>query len=59
MTNPRAIKYRRLALREKDPEVVRLLQSIADEAENGTLCAPPRKSSRPIAPTPATSSDAE
>jgi hypothetical protein len=37
MTNGRAVRYRRLALAERDPENARLLQLIADEAESGVL----------------------
>jgi hypothetical protein len=36
-TNERAVRYRRLALAEPDPEKARLLQTIADEAERGVL----------------------
>lgn len=38
MSNPRAIRYRRLALAEQDSEKARLLQLIADEADRGVLC---------------------
>jgi hypothetical protein len=38
MSNPRAVRYRRLALQEADAEKAKLLQSIADEAERGILC---------------------
>ena len=38
MTDPRAVRYRRLALVEKDPETARLLRLLADEAEQGILC---------------------
>jgi hypothetical protein len=38
MSNPRAVRYRRLALQETDAEKARLLQAIADEAERGVLC---------------------
>jgi hypothetical protein len=34
----RAIRYRRLALREPDKAKAALLQKIADEAERGVLC---------------------
>jgi len=37
MSNPRAIKYRRLALAEADQEKVRLLHRLAEEAEQGIL----------------------
>jgi hypothetical protein len=36
-SHERAVKYRRLAMVESDPERVRLLQQIADEAERGVL----------------------
>jgi len=37
MSNPRAIRYRRLALAEQDSAKARLLQLIADEADRGVL----------------------
>jgi hypothetical protein len=37
MSNPRSVRYRRLALAEPDPEKARVLQRIADEAEQGVL----------------------
>jgi hypothetical protein len=37
MSNPRAVRYRRLALAEQDSEKVRLLQLIAEEADRGVL----------------------
>jgi hypothetical protein len=37
MSNDRAVRYRRLALAELDPEKARLLQLIADEADRGVL----------------------
>jgi hypothetical protein len=37
MSNPRAVKYRRLALVEPDPEKVKLLHRLAEEAEQGIL----------------------
>jgi hypothetical protein len=39
MSNPRAVRYRRLALAEPDKEKAELLQLIADEAERGVLCS--------------------
>ncbi len=39
MSNPRATRYRILALAEQDSEKARLLQLIADEADRGVLCA--------------------
>jgi hypothetical protein len=37
MTNPRAVRYRRLALIEQDNEKAELLRLIADEADRGVL----------------------
>ena len=39
MSNPRAVRYRRLALQEPDKENAQLLQLLADEADRGVLCA--------------------
>jgi hypothetical protein len=36
-SNNRAVRYRRLALAEPDPEKSKLLQLIADEADRGVL----------------------
>ena len=38
MSNPRAVRYRRLALVEQDNEKAQLLRLIADEADRGVLC---------------------
>ena len=38
MSNPRALRYRRLALQEPDSERAQLLRAIAEEAERGVLC---------------------
>ena len=38
MSNPRAARYRRLALLEQDSQKAKLLQLIADEADRGVLC---------------------
>ena len=38
MSNPRAVRYRRLALAEADREKADLLHKIAEEAGNGVLC---------------------
>ena len=38
MSNPRAVRYRRLALQEPDSERAKLLRAIAEEAERGILC---------------------
>jgi hypothetical protein len=37
MSNVRAVRYRRLALAEPDPEKANLLQQLADEADRGVL----------------------
>jgi hypothetical protein len=37
MSNPRAVRYRRLALIEQDNEKVKLLHLIADESDRGVL----------------------
>jgi hypothetical protein len=37
MSNPRAVRYRRLALAEQDREKADLLHRIADEADQGVL----------------------
>jgi hypothetical protein len=37
MSNPRAVRYRRLALAEEDKEKADLLYKLADEAEKGVL----------------------
>jgi hypothetical protein len=36
-SNSRAVRYRRLALAESDPEKSKLLQLLADEADRGVL----------------------
>ena len=37
MTSPRAVRYRRLALAERDSEKAELLRLLADEADRGVL----------------------
>jgi len=37
MTNPRAVRYRKLALVEQDNEKAQLLRQLADEADRGVL----------------------
>jgi hypothetical protein len=37
MSNPRAVRYRRLALAEEDKQKADLLYKIADEADEGVL----------------------
>lgn len=44
MTDARALRYRKLALAEKDADAARLLRLIADEAERGILCIAERPS---------------
>jgi hypothetical protein len=51
MSNPRAVKYRRLALAETDQEKVRLLQRLADEAEQGILVTSDWRRVPPPVPT--------
>lgn len=52
----RALKYRRLALVERDQRTAALLRQLADEAEKGLLCTPDWKRSDnevdPDAPKP-------
>jgi len=38
MSNPRAVRYRRLALAEEDREKADLLYKLADEVDKGVLC---------------------
>jgi hypothetical protein len=38
MSNPRATRYRRLALAEEDREKAELLYKLATEAESGVPC---------------------
>ena len=49
MSNARAVKYRRLALAESDQEKSRLLQRLAEEAEQGILVTADWRA-RPSAP---------
>jgi hypothetical protein len=37
MSNPRSVRYRRLAMVESDPAKANLLYQIADEADRGVL----------------------
>jgi hypothetical protein len=46
MSDARAIRYRRLAMIEKDPERARILRQIADEADRGVLCVSSRCAGR-------------
>jgi len=39
MNQSRAMRYRKLALKESDKEKAQLLQLLADEADRGVLCA--------------------
>jgi hypothetical protein len=50
MSNPRAVKYRRLALVEPDPERAQLLHLLAEEAERGILVTSDWR--RPATPPP-------
>jgi hypothetical protein len=47
MTNPRAIRYRRLALAEEDRAKADLLLKLADECDRGLLCTAEWLSARP------------
>jgi hypothetical protein len=51
MSNPRAVKYRRLALAEMDQEKARLLHQIAEEAEQGILVTADWRRPPPLPPT--------
>jgi hypothetical protein len=48
MSSPRAVRYRRLALAETDPEKAKLLRLLADEAERGILCVSLPRTSAPV-----------
>ncbi len=50
MSNPRAVKYRRLALAEPNVQKAQLLRTLADEAEKGILVT--SETHRPAAPKP-------
>ena len=47
MSNARAIRYRRLALAEKDKANADLLLKLADECDRGILCTAEWRSARP------------
>ena len=49
MSNPRSVKYRRLALLEPDKAKAQLLFQIADEADRGVLVTSERIYSRAVA----------
>jgi hypothetical protein len=52
MTDDRAVRYRRLAMRETDPGRAEVLRLLADEAEKGILHAPANKiSAKPASVT--------
>jgi hypothetical protein len=56
MSDPRALKYRRLALAEPDQEKATLLRLIAEEAEQGILVtADWRRPAAQSLPTPVNS----
>jgi hypothetical protein len=52
MSNPRAVKYRRLALAEPDEDKVRLLHKLAEEAEQGILITADWRAPRPKSTEP-------
>jgi hypothetical protein len=52
MSDARAVRYRRLAMVEQDPERARILRQIADEADRGVLCVSSVHKS-PLASAPA------
>src|SRR5262245_12603398 len=47
MSNARALRYRRLALAEKDKAIADLLLKLADECDRGILCTAEWRSARP------------
>ena len=54
MSNARALRYRKLALAEKDKAIADLLLRLADECDQGILCTaewrsawPPRENEQP------------
>jgi hypothetical protein len=49
MSNPRALRYRKLALAKRNNEKADLLRRIADECERGVLFTADRNSARDIA----------
>jgi hypothetical protein len=63
MSDPRAVRYRRLALAERDNEKADLLRRIADECERGVLFTADRISGRGLGgrtkPPPIPPSDAQ
>jgi hypothetical protein len=53
----RAVRYRRLALAERDKAMAALLYKIADEAERGVLCTVDRSFSQLPVPPRSVSTD--
>jgi hypothetical protein len=47
MSNARALRYRRLALAEKDKAIADQLLKLADECDRGILCTAKWRSARP------------
>ena len=47
MSNPRAVRYRRLALEQEETAKADLLLKIADESDRGLLCTAEWLSARP------------
>ena len=47
MGNPRAVRYRRLALEQEETAKADLLHKIADESDRGLLCTAEWLSARP------------
>jgi len=58
MDQSRALRYRKLALKEPDKEKAQLLQLLADEADRGVLCAVEWTSRDPKIKIPIKSSEA-
>lgn len=48
MSNPRSVRYRRLAMIESDPAKANLLNQIADEADRGVLISSEGLYTRPV-----------
>jgi hypothetical protein len=49
MSDPRASRYRRLAMAASDEHEAKLLRKLADEAEEGILCTSTKRSAAPSA----------
>ena len=48
MSNPRAVRYRRLALAQQNKTIADLLLKLADECDRGILCTAEWRSARPF-----------